>query len=171
MIREVSADIVGVIEAENHLTLARFTDSLLLNPVDAEPLYPHVMVIDGNDPRDIDVCILATKAYPLSMIRSHIDDGPFGNPVFSRDCPEYWFTFPTGFAWPGSSWACSSITSKASSAFRTSSTRSGGARQTSPSQFLELHAQARTPYRNSVEIGLRRNWQELLSNSLTRAVM
>jgi len=101
VIREVAADIVGVIEAEDRLTLARFTDSLLLTAVGAEPLYPHVMVIDGNDPRGIDVGLLATEAYPLSTMRSHIDDGPFGDRVFSRDCPEYWFTFPAGSALAG----------------------------------------------------------------------
>ena len=101
VIREVGADIVGVVEAEDRLTLARFTDSLLLTPVAAKPLYPHVMVIDGNDPRGIDVGLLSTKAYPLSMMRSHIDDGPFGDRVFSRDCPEYWFTFPAGSALAG----------------------------------------------------------------------
>lgn len=101
VIREVGADVVGVIEAEDRLTLARFTDSLLLDPAGAEPVYPHVMVIDGNDPRGIDVGVLATKVYPLRMMRSHIDDGTFGDRVFSRDCPEYWFTFPVGSALAG----------------------------------------------------------------------
>jgi len=34
-------------------------------------------------------------------MRSHIDDGPFGDRVFSRDCPEYWFPFPPGSALAG----------------------------------------------------------------------
>lgn len=101
VIREIGADIVGIVEAEDRLALSRFTDSLLLDPVAAEPLYPHVMVIDGNDPRGIDVGVISTGAYPLSMMRSHIDDGPFGDRVFSRDCPEYWFTFPPGSALAG----------------------------------------------------------------------
>jgi len=45
VIREVAADIVGIVEAEDRLTLARFTDSLLLEPLAEEPVYPHVMVI------------------------------------------------------------------------------------------------------------------------------
>jgi Endonuclease/Exonuclease/phosphatase family len=101
VIQEVAADIVGIVEAEDRLTLARFTDSLLLDPVTSQPRYPHVMVIDGNDPRGIDVGVLATAAFPLTMMRSHIDDGPFGDRVFSRDCPEYWFAFPLGSALAG----------------------------------------------------------------------
>ncbi|MGC5172141.1 endonuclease/exonuclease/phosphatase family protein [Microbacterium sp. DT81.1] len=101
VIREVGADIVGIIEAEDRITLARFTDSLLLHPVESEPLYPNVMLIDGNDPRGIDVGILSAGAYPLGVMRSHTTDGPFGDRVFSRDCPEYWFTFPAGSALAG----------------------------------------------------------------------
>ncbi|MFE5408922.1 endonuclease/exonuclease/phosphatase family protein [Microbacterium sp. NPDC056569] len=101
VIREVRADIVGVVETEDRLTLARFTDSLLVDATGAQPTYPHVMVIDGNDPRGIDVGVLSSAAYPLISMRSHIDDGPFGDRVFSRDCPEYWFTFPAGTAFAG----------------------------------------------------------------------
>lgn len=101
VIREVGAHIVGVVEAEDRLTLARFTDSLLVDEATADPVYPHVMVIDGNDPRGIDVGILSTVSYPIASMRSHIDDGPFGDRVFSRDCPEYWFTFPAGTALAG----------------------------------------------------------------------
>ncbi|KJL45781.1 Endonuclease/Exonuclease/phosphatase family protein [Microbacterium terrae] len=101
VIDEVGADIVGVVEAEDRLTLARFTDSLLIDDATGQPQYPHVMVIDGNDPRGIDVGVLARAAYPLALMRSHIDDGPHGDRVFSRDCPEYWFTFPAGTALAG----------------------------------------------------------------------
>ena len=101
VIREVGADIVGVVEAEDRLTLARFTDSLLVDAASGDPIYPHVMVIDGNDPRGIDVGILSTGRYPLISMRSHIDDGPFRDRVFSRDCPEYWYTFPAGTALAG----------------------------------------------------------------------
>ncbi|WP_438353879.1 endonuclease/exonuclease/phosphatase family protein [Microbacterium sp. CJ88] len=101
VIEEVGADIVGIVEAEDRITLARFTDSLLLDADGALPRYPHVMVIDGNDPRGIDVGILSTGVYPLQRMRSHLDDGPFGDRVFSRDCPEYWFAFPSGTALEG----------------------------------------------------------------------
>ncbi|MGV9822992.1 endonuclease/exonuclease/phosphatase family protein [Nocardia xishanensis] len=92
VIREVDADIVGVVEAEDRITLRRFSDTLI--HTNGVPRYPHVMLIDGNDSRGIDVGILSTDKYPILDIRSHIDDGPFGNRTFSRDCPEYRFTFP-----------------------------------------------------------------------------
>ena len=40
VIREVAADIVGIVEAEDRLTLARFTDSLLLDPLDIGTAVP-----------------------------------------------------------------------------------------------------------------------------------
>ncbi|MBF6328191.1 endonuclease/exonuclease/phosphatase family protein [Nocardia transvalensis] len=102
VLAEVGADIVGVVEAEDRLTLSRFSDSFLRDGGD-EPRYPHVMLIDGNDTRGIDVGILATDEYPIQDIRSHIDDGPLGNRIFSRDCPEYRFLFPSGSGLAGQS--------------------------------------------------------------------
>lgn len=105
VIREVDADIVGVVEAEDRITLKRFSDTLLTTGSgDGEqPIYPHVMVIDGNDARGIDVGVLSKADYPIERIRSHVDDGGFGRTIFSRDCPEYWFTFPEGSALAGES--------------------------------------------------------------------
>jgi endonuclease/exonuclease/phosphatase family metal-dependent hydrolase len=52
-------------------------------------------VVDGNDPRGIDVGILSQ--YPIAEIRSHVDDpGPNSLPLFSRDCPEYDILLPGG---------------------------------------------------------------------------
>lgn len=101
VISEVGADIVGVVEAEDRVTLARFTDYLLTTADDSQPRYPHVMVIDGNDPRGIDVGVISTDPYPLTNMRSHVDDGPYNDRVFSRDCPEYWYTFPAQTALAG----------------------------------------------------------------------
>lgn len=92
VLREVDADIVGVVEAEDRHALLRFSDSLLRT--DDGRLYPHVMVLDGNDSRGIDVGILAKAAYPVRSMRSHVDDEAGGGRLFSRDCPEYWFAFP-----------------------------------------------------------------------------
>lgn len=99
VIREVGADIVGVVEAEDRITLQRFSQTLLVDG--NTQLYPHVMVIDGNDSRGIDVGVLAGERYPIRSIRSHVDDGPIRNRLFSRDCAEYWFTFPDGTALAG----------------------------------------------------------------------
>lgn len=101
VLREVGADIVGVVEAEDRIALRRFGDTLL--PDGTAPRYPRVMLIDGNDSRGIDVGILATDRYPIRDIRSHVDDGPFGDRVFSRDCPEYRFTFPADSGLAGQS--------------------------------------------------------------------
>src|ERR1700754_688356 len=50
VIRDIGADILGVIEAENRIALKRFTDAGLTAGTGAKkPIYPQVMVIDGND--------------------------------------------------------------------------------------------------------------------------
>lgn len=102
VINDVGADILGVVEAEDRTTLRRFNETLLPNDNNT-PRYPHIMLIDGNDSRGIDVGILSTDRYPLHDIRSHVDDGPFDNRTFSRDCPEYRFTFPDDSALAGQS--------------------------------------------------------------------
>ena len=78
--------------------MQRFSQTLLMSG--NKPLYPHVMVIDGNDSRGIEVGVLSNDRYPIRSIRSHVDEGPIRNRLFSRDCAEYWFTFPddTGLA-------------------------------------------------------------------------
>jgi endonuclease/exonuclease/phosphatase family metal-dependent hydrolase len=94
VILDVGADILGVIEAESRLALKRFADAGLA--VADRVRYPHVMVIDGNDERGIDVGILSTEGYPLIAQRSHVDDIDAVGRVFSRDCAEYHFQTPGG---------------------------------------------------------------------------
>ena len=94
VIRDVDADVLGVIEAENRITLARFSEQLL-HKVGGTP-YPSVMLIDGNDDRGIDVGILTNAGYDITAIRSHIGDTDAHGTVFSRDCPEYTITTPGG---------------------------------------------------------------------------
>ncbi|GIH15594.1 hypothetical protein Raf01_37660 [Rugosimonospora africana] len=94
VIRDVDADIVGVIEAENRLALKRFADAALV--VDRQVRYPHVMVMDGNDERGINVGLLCGAQYPLIAQRSHVDDRDTVGRVFSRDCAEYHFATPHG---------------------------------------------------------------------------
>lgn len=95
VIRDVGADILGVIEAENRIALKHFTDAALIDAA-KKPLYPHVMVIDGNDDRGIDVGIMTKKRFPISRIVSHVDDVDGTYRVFGRDCPEYTVTLPSG---------------------------------------------------------------------------
>ncbi|MQA65123.1 MAG: endonuclease/exonuclease/phosphatase family protein [Alphaproteobacteria bacterium] len=95
VIRDVAADILAVVEAENRVALKQFSD-IILKEVEGQP-YDQVMVIDGNDDRGIDVGIMTRPGYQVGFMRSHIHDRkPDGAPIFSRDCPEYAITTPTG---------------------------------------------------------------------------
>lgn len=95
VIRDVDADIVAVIEAEHRVALKQFSDFVLAK-VEGVP-YPHVMLIDGNDTRGIDVGLMTKKGYNIGIMRSHIHDlNGNGDPVFSRDCPEFCVETPDG---------------------------------------------------------------------------
>ena len=92
VVHELNADVLGVIEVDNRVAVQRFNEQLL-PPLDAAP-YPHVMVIDGNDDRGIDVGLLTR--FPVGTMRSHVDDTTEDGRVFSRDCPEYEILLPSG---------------------------------------------------------------------------
>lgn len=89
VIKAIDADILCVVEVDDRIALKRFNE-YLLSKQNAE--YPHVMVIDGNDERGIDVGILSR--YPIASIKTHIDDEYKSTngqtyKIFSRDCAEY----------------------------------------------------------------------------------
>lgn len=86
VIKDVNADILAVIEAEDRIALCHFNDQLL-KPINAE--YDKIMLIDGNDERGIDVGILMKSNCQIESIVSHVDDSNNGSHIFSRDCPEY----------------------------------------------------------------------------------
>lgn len=89
VIQDVNADVMAVIEAESRTALKHFADAAILTPR-GKPAYHHVMVIDGNDDRGIDVGLMTKKPHPLLSIRSHVDDvDSTGRQIFGRDCPEY----------------------------------------------------------------------------------
>jgi len=94
VLQDVGADIVGVVETESRLALKRFADAGLVRQ--GRPRYPHVMVVDGNDERGIDVGVLSAAGYPLVGQHSHVDDADSVGRVFSRDCAEYHFSTPGG---------------------------------------------------------------------------
>lgn len=95
VVAEVNADIQVCVEVENRPTLLRFNEQVLKAQFDKA--YPHVMVIDGNDDRGIDVGIMSR--HPIRSVRSHVDDlNPNGQRTFSRDCPEYLIDLPGGQA-------------------------------------------------------------------------
>ncbi|MEV6835458.1 endonuclease/exonuclease/phosphatase family protein [Streptomyces sp. NPDC051133] len=87
VIREVNADVLLVPEVEDRLTLDRFNQHVL--GLGWQP-YPFNLLIDGNDPRGIDIGILSRL--PITSVRPHLfDPNPAdpAKPLFSRDCPEY----------------------------------------------------------------------------------
>lgn len=88
VLRDVNADIVAVVEAEHRVALKQFSE-YVLNQVGGTA-YEHVMLIDGNDDRGIDVGLMTRRGYEIGLMRSHIHDiGTDGKSIFSRDCPEY----------------------------------------------------------------------------------
>jgi endonuclease/exonuclease/phosphatase family metal-dependent hydrolase len=95
VIKEVGADILAVIEAEDRVALMQFSQQVL-KKLGGEP-YDEIMLIDGNDERGIDVGLMVTNGYSVGLMRSHIADMlPNGERVFSRDCPEFQVITPSG---------------------------------------------------------------------------
>lgn len=93
VIQAVRPDILICVEVEDRITLDRFNRQVLDDLL--QPRYPHVMLIDGNDPRGIDVGILSR--FPIRSMVSHVDDrNPNGSFTFSRDCPEFDVELPGG---------------------------------------------------------------------------
>ncbi|MFJ4077978.1 endonuclease/exonuclease/phosphatase family protein [Streptomyces iakyrus] len=89
VIAEVDADILLTVEVEDRTTLRRFNEQVLGADLKKTP-YPYDLVIDGNDPRGIDVGILSR--HPVTSLRTHVFDPDPDRPgayLFSRDCPEY----------------------------------------------------------------------------------
>lgn len=87
---DVDAEIIAVIEAEDRPSLLRFNQELMNGK------YGHVMLIDGNDERGIDVGIMTKSGFPVRNIRSNVDAEDALGIVFSRDCPEYEVTTTNG---------------------------------------------------------------------------
>jgi len=86
----VDADILAVVEAEDRPSLQRFNHELL------DARYRHVMLVDGNDERGIDVGLMTKPGLPIGAIRSNVDAEDADGIVFSRDCPEYQVQAPGG---------------------------------------------------------------------------
>jgi endonuclease/exonuclease/phosphatase family metal-dependent hydrolase len=100
VIADLTADVLAVIEAEDRPALERFNrDVLPLGFGDGARswAYRHVMLVDGNDDRGIDVGLLTRNRFPIARVRSHVDDRDSkDNPIFSRDCAEYEVSVPGG---------------------------------------------------------------------------
>ncbi|MEJ7786433.1 MAG: endonuclease/exonuclease/phosphatase family protein [Solirubrobacteraceae bacterium] len=100
VIAGLGADVLAVIEAEDRPALDRFNRDVLATGFDDDRQawrYRHVMLIDGNDDRGIDVGLMTRQAWPIAQMRSHVDDlTDDSEAVFSRDCPEYELDGPAG---------------------------------------------------------------------------
>jgi endonuclease/exonuclease/phosphatase family metal-dependent hydrolase len=86
VIHDVKADVIAIVEAEDRVALCQFNDQLL-KPLNAR--YSHIMLIDGNDDRGIDVGLMCKGGCSIASMISHVDDSGNGHTIFSRDCPEY----------------------------------------------------------------------------------
>jgi endonuclease/exonuclease/phosphatase family metal-dependent hydrolase len=83
----LQADVLCVVEAEDRTALARFNKAVL--PTVGGQLFGHVMLIDGNDDRGIDVGLLTRPEFAIVRMLSHVDDRDGTGVIFSRDCAEY----------------------------------------------------------------------------------
>jgi predicted extracellular nuclease len=80
--KALDADVIALQEVENLDTLRKFRTDFL----GGRKSYPYAVVIDGNDPRRIDVAILSR--YPLTNIQTHAHlwSSELRSYLFSRDC-------------------------------------------------------------------------------------
>jgi len=101
VISDVNADLICLIEVEDRNLLQKFHDDLLqkkfLQPT-ARTGYTHILLVDGNDPRGIDVSFMSRL--PVRSMQSHIHEFTEydGKQVrtFSRDCLEVLLDAPDG---------------------------------------------------------------------------
>lgn len=94
VIAAVNADIQVLCEIEDRPSLVKFHDAVLkpiLLGTGRDP-YPYIMLIDGNDPRGIDVAIMSR--FPVFDLTTHVFDDPGAPPIFSRDCAEFLVEVP-----------------------------------------------------------------------------
>lgn len=87
VIVDIDADVLGVVEAESRPALVRFSNYVL--PAVVGKTYDHIMLVDGNDERGIDVGLMTRNKFDILSIVSHVDDADEDGTIFSRDCAQY----------------------------------------------------------------------------------
>jgi endonuclease/exonuclease/phosphatase family metal-dependent hydrolase len=87
VIKAIEADVLAVVEAENRPSLLRFCKDVM--PAVAAVAYDHIMLIDGNDERGIDVGVMTKKKFNIISIASHVDDEDNHGVIYSRDCAQF----------------------------------------------------------------------------------
>ncbi|GGL60612.1 hypothetical protein GCM10010129_00200 [Streptomyces fumigatiscleroticus] len=139
VLAEVDADIVVTVEVEDRQALQRFNDQVLSPILPETRRYPYNMLVDGNDARGIDIGLLSR--HPVTSVRPHLFDGPPGQPVFSRDCPEFEVPLPGG----ASLWILGNHFKSKGYGKQTDSARR---REAQAARVAEIYAQAltRSPY-------------------------
>jgi len=90
----LETDVICVVEAEDRIVLKRFNQDVL--PKVNATKFEHIMLIDGNDDRGIDVGIMTRQDYKIVRMLSHVDEVDAKGVVFSRDCAEYEIKTPKG---------------------------------------------------------------------------
>ncbi len=90
VITSANADIQALVEVESAPTLQMFNTDRL------KGVYRDRIVVDGNDPRGIDVGLIANKDFPIVTAKTNIFARSGDSPIFSRDCLEVELTLPSG---------------------------------------------------------------------------
>lgn len=89
VIKAVKADVACIVEAEDRPTLLTFNGDMM----DSKK-FKYAMLIDGNDPRGIDVGTFTN--FDIVELKTHIYDGPSNSRTFSRDCLRVEMELPNG---------------------------------------------------------------------------
>ena len=90
VIRTVKADVQCLVEVESAGTLTRFNADILGS------LFGDRIVIDGNDPRGIDIALAARASIPIITAKTNIFARDKEGTIFSRDCLEVELAIPGG---------------------------------------------------------------------------
>jgi endonuclease/exonuclease/phosphatase family metal-dependent hydrolase len=94
VMKEIGADVLGVVEAESRPLLKMFSETVLEGV--GWSGYDNVFLLDGNDHRGIDVGLLARNGHTVTALHPHIYDTDRKGSIFSRDCAEYHLAVPGG---------------------------------------------------------------------------
>src|SRR5438477_51931 len=87
-VQSADRDFQMLCEIENRPSLVQFHDAIL-KPIllaTGRTGFPYILLIDGNDPRGIDVAIMSR--HPIFDLSTHVFDIPTATTIFSRDCAE-----------------------------------------------------------------------------------
>lgn len=92
VIDAVNPDVALLVEVEDRLTVDRFNQQVLGDMFGKR--FRCDLLVDGNDPRGIDIGLITR--YDILSVRSHIHREDGQGRVFSRDCPEFEVLLPSG---------------------------------------------------------------------------